>query len=135
MFWKFGDLNITFGHKWTPFSGDKEVNDPVLYCEIESPETAGKFRFVAENIGGLFREGSDIVLGSLNGEERCPAEDIQYEIIYKAALVNYINVSFSSSTYSLFPKWDGELNEQPTSAQTAEWGAEFISGLIAKQNV
>ena len=44
MFWKFGDLNITLGHKWTQFSGDKQVNDPVLYCEIESPETAGKFR-------------------------------------------------------------------------------------------
>lgn len=135
MFWKFGDLNVTLGHKWTQFSGTKNINSEILYCDIENPETAGKFRFVAEDIGGLYREGDEIVLGSLNGEARCHVNDFEYEIVNKSALVNYINVTLDGKDFSIFPKWDGVVKEQPTSPEKSEWGISIITGLLEGEQV
>jgi hypothetical protein len=132
MFWKFGDLNVELGHKWTKFSGSKHIDSKILYGDIENPDTAGKFRFVAEDIGGLYREGNEIVLGSLNGESRCKVEEFEYEIINNSALVNYINVKLGENWFSLSPKWDGPVKEQPLSPEKAEWGVKVINDLLNK---
>lgn len=126
MFWKFGDLNITLGHKLITFSGSKKVDSPVIYCDIESPETAGKFRFVAENIGGLYREGDDLVLGSLNGEYRCKFDNFDYEIVNQSALVNYFIANINNKKFAIFPKWDGNPKDHPTSPEKVEWALSKI---------
>lgn len=130
LFWKFGDLNVTLGHKWCEFSGVKKIQSEVLYGEIEKPETAGKFRLVAEDVGGLYREGNEIVLGSLNGEVRCSAKDFDYEIINKSALVNYLIVRLGDQRYAFFPKWNGDVKEQPTSPQKVEWAEGIINQIV-----
>lgn len=131
MFWKFGDLNIKMAQKWIQFSGESNIKSKVLYCDIEDTGTAGKFKFVPENMGGIFRENDEMVLGSLSGEARCNVKDFEYEIINKSALVNYIKVKFSEESFALCPKWDGEINKHPpTSAKKVEWGAGVIQELL-----
>ncbi|WP_343817642.1 hypothetical protein [Colwellia asteriadis] len=129
--WKFGDLNIELGHKWSIFSGEKEIESVVLYGDIERPETAEKFRFVAEDVGGLYQEGNEIILGSLNGEVRCKFNELQFEVVNKSALVNYINISLGDEVFSFFPKWDGSPSTQPNSPEKSDWGASVIQELVS----
>jgi hypothetical protein len=130
MLWKFGDLNITLSQKWIKFSDESKINSKILYCEMESPLTAEKLRLVADNIGGLFRDGNEIVLGTFKGELRCDVKEFQYDIIKKSALVNYIIIKMGEYRLAIFPKWDGELNEHPTSADKVDWAAKVIDDLL-----
>jgi uncharacterized protein YwqG len=134
MFLKFGDLFIVKRHLWAKFSGNKKINSKIIYGEIENPETAGKFKFVAEDMGGLFREGEDIVLGSMNGEVRCKVSEFEYKVVNKSALVNYIIVKFDSNEFAFFPIWDGAVIDLPASPEIPLWGANIIKQLISKNN-
>jgi uncharacterized protein YwqG len=134
MFWKFGDLNIEKRYLWSKFTGNIKINSKIIYGEIENPETAGKFKLVAEDMGGLFREEEDIVLGSLNDEIRCNVNDFDYKIVNKSALVNYIIVKFGSREYAFFPIWDGAISELPASPEIPLWGANIIRQLISGNN-
>lgn len=131
MAWKFSGLNIELVHKWSRFSGHKEIQSTVLYGEIERQETAEKFRLVAEDIGGLFQENDEIVLGSLNGEVRCKPSALKFEIINSGAFVSYINISLGDKHFSFFPKWDGTSSTQPNPPEKSEWAVSVINQLIS----
>lgn len=131
MFRKFGDLNITLPQKWMKFSNDIKVDSTILYGNIDSPELADKFRFVAPNYGGLFRENDDIVLGSLESEYRCNVNDFEYETIHKNDFISYINVKFPTITHSIFPIWTGALNPQPTTLEKSIWATDIIEQMLS----
>ncbi|PKF63006.1 hypothetical protein CW745_06155 [Psychromonas sp. psych-6C06] len=130
LFWQFGDLNVACAYKWTQFSGSKVINSMVLYAEVESPETAEKFKFVSENLGGLYREKDELVLGTLQGEVRCNVNEFSFEAVNKSSLVNYINITLAERCFAMCPVWDGDIKDLPNSQDKNEWAMNVISSLV-----
>lgn len=125
-----GNLGVRLSHAWLVFNGSRKIPPPVLYCEIEDPDTAHKIKFVPESVGGLYRENGEMVLGTIHGERRCRIEDFRYECVHKSMVINYINAVFNHEVISLVPKWDGAPKDCPDSPSKAKWGAAIIQSML-----
>jgi len=130
MFWKVGDYAATVFQKGVVFSGSKKIESTILYGTISSPDKIEKLEFMPSNIGGLYREGDEIVLGTLFGEYRCYLEEFSYKIKKKNLIVAYIDISIANKVFSFMPNWNGPVGDTPLTPDTATWGSLMIDKII-----
>jgi len=126
MFWKFGDLAAAIFRKGVVFSGSKVIDTTVLYGSVTTPDKIEKFEIMPPNIGGIYREGNEIVLATLFGEYRCNLDEFSYSIKKKNLIVAYIDVSIAQQVFSFTPAWDGPVNATPATPDVATWGSLVI---------
>jgi len=127
--WLFGDLTIKMSAKWIKFKEGCEATN-VVYGEIEDIKTVTKLKFVPEDMGGIYLDKDEVVIGSLKGERRCAIEDLSYELVNHNALVNYIKITIDNEVIAFVPKWTGPVSEQPSSADKAVWGYGCLQKLV-----
>ena len=109
------------------------IDSEVLYGDIEPVETVRKFKLIPDDLGGLYLDGDDVVLGSLMGEKRAPRHQFRYEKVITSGMGDHIQLTFNDERIALIPKWNGKIKERPTSsAAKVEWGCGFISQNILR---
>ena len=128
--WLFSHLTVKYSAKWIQFSKVIEATN-VIYGEIEDIETAAKLKLAPEDMGGIYRDDDEIIIGSLQGERRCSVENFSYELINHSPMVNYIKVTINDEVIAFVPKWTGTLSEKPSSADKATWGYKRLQKLTA----
>jgi len=132
IFWKFGDLSQSILQRDIEFSGSKAIDTPILFGELSSPDQAEKLHLLSENVGGLFREEDEIVLGSMFGEFRCPIEDFSYSITEKNFIIGYLNLKIGKHEISFSPTWSGHVEKALTNSDKAVWGGLIIDKILGK---
>jgi len=111
---------------------DHAAREPVLYGYLADPRTFKKFRFMPADAGGLFRQGEDMVLGSLKGEKRCPRSDFRVEqIISGGYAYNRLMLYFGPDAVAMEPLWLGPDASRPgDQAACVIWGYYEVRRMI-----
>jgi len=126
----FSHLTVKYSAKWIKFSKDHQACE-VIYGEIEDIETVSKLKFVPDDMGGIYKDQDQIVIGSIKGEKRCHVEEFSYELINHNSLVNFIKLTINNEIIAFVPKWTGTVSERPSSADKAMWGYKRLQKLTA----
>ena len=116
-------LSVEKNFSWGCFKNGAIGDQRVLYGDIEDLERADKFQLVPDDYGGIYSDGSDMILGSLEGETRCPKEHFKLEIISKCGSVAYLHIRMGAHEFAFTPKWDGGFDNQIIGPEKAAWGA------------
>ena len=147
LFWLFSHLLTKYNVKWIQFPESFEATD-VLYGSIEDFETATKLKFVPEDMGGIYKDKDEIVIGSIKGERRCHIKDLSYELINHSTLIaiipllrmsygfspniNFIKITIDDEVIAFFPTWTGPELECTSSIDKAQLGYECLQQLTTE---
>jgi len=135
LFWKVGGFAAAVLRKGMVFSGSKNIESTILYGSISTPDKAEKLEFMPPNIGGLYREGDEIVLGTLFGEHRCSLDNFSYTVKKKNLLIGYITLTIAEQVFTFEPNWDGPVDQTPQTPEKATWGSLVIDKITGKAEV
>lgn len=111
-----------------------KIGGCILYGEIEPVETVAKFKLVAEDMGGIYRKGDQIVLGSVMGEKVANLSEVKVEKVLKGELGSYLKIEMNGDAFAFAPKWIGPRSEHPATRQArVEWGWQVLFANILQQ--
>jgi hypothetical protein len=81
------------------------------------------FRFFPKDVGGIFRRGDSIVIGSAKGEKVVKANQFICEKVVDGTLFgNHLIVVIPDDIFAFVPIWIGSGSDQPESqAARIEW--------------
>jgi hypothetical protein len=93
-----------FERKTIKFIDHEALNRSILYGSLEDLETVHRMKIVEDDIGGIYIEGEDIILGSLKAERKCGIKDFKVEkILSNRFLGNYLIVRIGSDSLAFTP--------------------------------
>lgn len=121
---------VVKSQEWSKFCNEASIDSKIIYGDIESPERAEKFNLIGMDYGGIFREESEMVLGSIKSEKRCAIQDFSMEIRSKGSIVGYLLVNMGNHVFAFTPKWDGDLDEHPIATEKAAWALSEIQAMM-----
>jgi len=123
--WLCGHLYAKYIAKWIKFPASCEATN-VLYGRIENFETATKFKLLFNgDIGGIYRDEDQIILGSIDGERRCSIENFSFEIVNRA-LISFIKITMDKEEIAFSPQYIGSQPLRLSPADKANWGYQCI---------
>ena len=123
--WLCGRLYSKYNSKWIQFPASCEATN-VRYGSIENFETATKLKLISEDMGGIYRDEDQIILGSIDGERRCSVENFSFEVVHHNALINFIKITMDKEEIAFYPQYVGSHSLRLSSAEKATWGYECI---------
>jgi hypothetical protein len=131
LLFKFADLFVLFRERKVAFD-NISIDCDILYGEIEDVERISKFRFFPEDVGGIFRRGDLIVIGSAEGEKVVKANQFMCEKVVDGTLFgNHLIVVIPDDIFAFVPIRIGSGSDQPESqAERIEWAFEEIQKMI-----
>jgi hypothetical protein len=132
---KFANLFVLFREQKVAFD-NISIDCDILYGEIEDIETISKFRFFPKDVGGIFRRGDSIVVGSTKGEKVVKVNQFICEKVVDGTLFgNHLIVVTPDGTFAFIPIRIGSGSDQPESepesqAERIEWAFGEIQKMI-----